>query len=151
MKLMNIAGKLNWLSLIVLALLFSGCSTFNRDWKAAGSLPNATDGMQGRWAGKWVSNVNGHSGALRCLVSKETEGNYKARFYAEYRRIFRFGYTVILNAKQTNRVDQFQGDADLGWYAGGQYHYEGHASEKEFFATYSSKQDHGTFEMRRSD
>jgi len=46
-------------------------------------------------------------------------------------------------------VWQFQGDENLGWLAGGVYHYEGRVSPTNFHSTYRSKYDHGTFEMGR--
>lgn len=44
---------------------------------------------------------------------------------------------------------RLEGDADLGWLAGGAYHYEGHASPVEYVCTYRSKTDHGIFKMTR--
>ena len=38
---------------------------------------------------------------------------------------------------------------NLGWLAGGVYHYEGRADATNFFSTYTSKYDHGTFQMTR--
>ena len=133
----------------LLAFLLVGCSTFNRDWKRAGLTEKPVEGIEGRWEGHWVSHVNGHKGALRCLVSKEPDGTYKTRFHAKYRRILRFGYTVMMDVHQTNSVTSFQGAADLGWYAGGEYQYSGRASETNYSATYQSKSDNGVFEMKR--
>ena len=60
-----------------------------------------------------------------------------------------FGYTVQLNVTETNGVFQFSGQANLGWWAGGVYRYEGHAQEMHFFSTYRCKYDHGTFQMTK--
>ena len=43
-------------------LVLSGCSTFNRDWKAAATATAPTNSIAGRWEGKWVSDHNGHNG-----------------------------------------------------------------------------------------
>ena len=141
------------ISLAALALFLilgaTGCSTFNRDWKAAAVSPDSANGIEGRWLGTWLSEVNGHTGQLRCLISKQTAGRYQARFHAKYRKILSFGYTVELSATETGGTNIFQGYADLGWYAGGEYHYEGRATPARFSSTYSSKADHGTFEMTR--
>ena len=141
-------------SVTVLALLIvagAGCSSFNSAWKHAASAPGAANDIQGRWAGVWLSQTNGHTGKLRCLMSKKTEGEYQARFHAKYRKILSFGYTVPLAATNVGSVYHFQGDADLGWYAGGLYHYDGQATPTNFFSVYRSKHDGGVFQMQRPE
>jgi len=128
--------------------LTSGCSTFNREWRAASKIPAATNDLAGRWQGSWVSEANGHSGKLRCLISRQREDAYAARFHAKFMKIFSFGYAVKLETKRTGDTFNFTGSADLGA-LGGVYRYEGHAEGTNFFSTYSSKYDHGTFQMRR--
>ncbi|MBM3831745.1 MAG: hypothetical protein FJ403_00420 [Verrucomicrobia bacterium] len=135
--------------ILPLLLLAGGCSTFNRDWKRAAANPVPANDIQGRWDGRWLSEVNGHNGRLRCLVSQSSPGKYEARFHAKYRKILSFGYTVVLNVQRTNDLFTFQGEADLGWLAGGQYFYSGRATPTNFFSTYRSKHDHGIFEMTR--
>lgn len=108
------------LVILPLLLLAGGCSTFNRDWKRAAANPVPANDIQGRWDGRWLSEVNGHNGRLRCLVSQSSPGKYEARFHAKYRKILSFGYTVVLNVQRTNDLFTFQGEADLGWLAGGQ-------------------------------
>src|ERR1051326_2514748 len=46
------------IGLLVLGLLLGGCSTFNRDWKAAAAATTPGDDVQGRWLGRWLSDVN---------------------------------------------------------------------------------------------
>jgi hypothetical protein len=137
------------LALIVLMPLFvligAGCGSFNREWRKADGNPSAS-GLEGRWEGEWMSDVNGHHGKLRCIVGKNVDV-YDARFHAKYLKFLSFGYTVALKAEPTENGYQFRGDADLGAFAGGVYHYEGHADTTNFFSTYSSKYDHGTFQM----
>ena len=106
--------------------------------------------IQGRWQGTWLSEVNGHTGKLHCLVAKQDDGKYQARYHAKYRKILSFGYTVALDATQTNGIYKFSGEADLGW-AGGVYRYEGQASSTNFLSTYKSKHDHGIFQMSRPE
>jgi hypothetical protein len=107
--------------------------------------------MAGRWEGRWQSDVNGHNDRLRAIITAQTNGAYSARFHAEYKRVFRFrfSYTVPLTVTSGEDRWRFQGEADLGWYAGGKYTYEGFANATNFFSTYRSKHDHGTFEMTR--
>ena len=137
-------------AVLLTEMLFnSGCSTFNRDWKTAAANPAPETGLEGRWQGDWLSGVNGHSGRLRCIVTDSADGSYQARFKAKYRKVLSFGYTVPLKVERTENLFRFQGEADLGWLAGGVYHYAGRAGPTNFFSTYSCKYDHGTFRMGR--
>src|SRR6185503_18132094 len=115
--------------LITLALswLGCGCSTFNRDWNSMAAHTNPTNDIAGRWEGTWLSEVNGHTDKLRCLMARQADGSYQARFHAKYRKIFSFAYTVPLQVEPAAGLFKFQGEADLGWYAGGLYHYYGQA------------------------
>ena len=108
--------------------------------------------MDGRWEGSWLSDGNGHQGRLRCLVSRVEDRSYRARFRATYWRFFRFSYTVNLQVTRNPQGQfNFQGEADLGWWGGVVYHYDGHATATNFFSTYKSKYDHGTFRMARPE
>jgi len=138
-----------WTWSVALALLVCGCSSFNRDWKRAGQHPAPTDAITGRWEGRWLSEVNAHTGKLRCLITHQTNDVYAARFRASYMTILRFSYTVPLTVTASNAVWQFHGEEDLGAPAGGVYHYVGSATATNFHSTYDSKYDRGTFEMRR--
>jgi hypothetical protein len=145
---------IRWRSLCVapiLALLLTpaGCSSFNREWKKASGNPTPTDPIAGRWDGHWVSDVNHHTGRLRCIVTSKSNDVFQAWFHATYQSIFTFGYTVELHTAETNRTVTFNGEANLGSFAGGLYKYEGHAEATNFFSTYSSKYDHGIFQMSR--
>jgi hypothetical protein len=145
--MMHLPKKPSHLLALLVLICVSGCSSFNRSWKAASTVP--ANGMQGRWDGSWLSERNGHHGRLRCLMTTQADGKYQARFHAIFWKIFRAGYTVPLTVVSSNGVYQFQGDANLGWWGGGAYHYEGQATGTNFFSTYRSKADHGTFQMKR--
>lgn len=145
-----VSSALTTLLLGVLAL-GAGCSRFHRDWRQAARTPAPVSGLDGRWEGVWISDVNGHNGRLRCLIAPERDGVHQARFHAKYRRILSFSYTVPLVARETNGTFHFEGEADLGRLAGGVYRYSGHADGTNFFSTYSSKHDHGVFRMVRLD
>jgi len=151
MRLIGIRS-LRRLGLLVLmptvVLIGASCSSFNREWSKTGRNPVAVSGLEGRWEGQWISDVNGHHGKLRCIVNKYGDA-YRARFHAKYRKILSFGYTVPLKAEPTDHGYKFRGEANLGSLAGGIYRYEGHAEATNFFSTYSSKYDHGTFQMQR--
>jgi len=151
LSMLQLRRHVSTLLLAVAAASLMGCSTFNRDWKAAAAHSAPSDGLAGRWQGTWLSDVNGHTDALRCLMTKVGETNYFARFEAKYKRGIRFTvrYTIpLVTEKRTNDV-AFSGEANLGWLRGGVYRYEGHADATTFFSTYECKYDHGTFRMTR--
>jgi len=133
---------------LLLLLLPTGCSTFNRDWRDAARISSPPGDLAGRWQGSWISEGNGHRGKLRCLITKQQQDIYQARFHARYLKILSFGYTVSLEAKRAGNVFTFTGSAGLGS-LGGVYHYDGHSEGTNFFSKYSSKYDHGTFQMRK--
>jgi len=137
------------LGLLLLGLAATGCSTFNRDWKATASTAAPVNDIAGRWEGTWQSDVTRHHGKLRCLVTHLEGGDYQARYRAKYLRIMSFSYPVRLKVAAAEDGFKFNGEADLGWYAGGLYQYEGRASATNFYSTYESKDDHGSFQMRR--
>ncbi len=137
------------LGLLLLGLAATGCSTFNRGWKAAASAAAPPNDITGRWEGTWRSDVTGHHGKLRCLVAHLEGGDYQARYRAKYLRIMSFSYPVRLKVAAAEHGFRFNGEADLGWYAGGLYQYEGRASATNFVSTYKSKEDHGSFQMTR--
>ena len=139
---------LAWALVLALAALVSGCTTFHREWQAAAAKP-ASDSLEGRWEGRWLSAANGHTGSLRCLLTRENDARYHARFHATYRKIFRAGYHVEFTGEMRAGAWQFTGDENLGWFAGGVYQYEGRVTPTNFFSTYRCKYDHGTFELRR--
>lgn len=132
-----------------LLALVAGCSTFERDWKGAVLNPPAAGGLEGAWEGKWVSAQNGHTGRLRCLLTREDGTNYHARFKAVYWKVFRASYAVGFTGESHDGSWHFQGAEILGWYAGGVYHYAGRISPTNFFSTYRCEYDHGTFELIR--
>lgn len=139
------------IALVLAGLLLAattGCSSFERSWHAAASFP-PPHSLAGRWEGSWRSDVNGHQGRLRCLITPQTDDVFEARFHATYLKVLRFGYTVPLTAQFTNDAWHFQGEADLGKMAGGVFHYAGTATNQRFHSTYRSRSDHGTFEMQR--
>ena len=139
------------LSLIVafVGLIASGCSTFNYEWQREARKPAPTNAITGAWEGRWISDVNGHSGRLRCLIAQGTNGVLDARFYATYKRVLHFGYTVPLQPRFAPNGTAFMGSADLGILAGGVYRYSGYATPTNFFSSYDSKYDRGTFVMER--
>lgn len=138
------------LALGLLLVALTGCSNFGREWRAAGRQPAPVTGIGGRWEGVWISEVNGHRGRLRAILTPETNQVWRARFHARYAGLLSFGYTVSLQTTAAADGEvRFAGEADLGKLAGGVYSYTGRASATHFHATYRSREDHGRFELRR--
>jgi hypothetical protein len=142
-------GSIFFASLVLLVVC--GCSTFNRDWKKAAQQPPPTNSIEGQWEGRWSSETNGHSGALRCLISLAGRDRCTARFRATYAKVLRFSYSVPLEIQPHYDGWEFDGEEDLGKLAGGVYYYEGRASPTNLFSIYRSKYDHGVFEMHRPE
>lgn len=130
-------------------LALAGCSSFNKEWRQAAESTLGSGELAGAWEGRWISDVNGHHGNLRCIMTQTATNRYDARFRAKYKKILSFEYTVPLRVAQDGSSYRFEGSADLGKLAGGLYTYQGAASAGTFFSTYDSKSDHGKFDMRR--
>ena len=56
----------------------AGCSSFNREWRAAESTVAPTASPVGLWTGSWQSTANGHRGELRAATheSKRDYGTF---------------------------------------------------------------------------
>lgn len=145
--LKNVPARMFALSGLVLVL--TGCSTFNRDYEAALEQPVTADSPEGSWIGRWSSDKNGHTGELRCIVEKQVDEIYTARFKARFWNIFTYTSTATLDMQPNMRERTFSGSAQLGWLAGGEYLYEGRVNSKFYFSEYENKWDHGTFYMER--
>jgi hypothetical protein len=157
------------LALCGLALL-SGCSGFEKRWQAAAAAQGGAveiNDITGRWQGTWVSDATGHSGGLRCIITRggadgaagadaagagDAGDAYRAEFKASYLKFLTFGYDMRLAIERRDETyTHFRGEADLGWLAGGRYEYEGRASGEEFHCVYRAEKDYGHFRMHRPD
>jgi hypothetical protein len=141
--------RLYWAALSLVLLGLCGCSTFNRNWRRADVPPPAENSVEGPWQGTWHSEATGHNGALRCLMLREGDSHFQARFRATYGGIFHYSYTAELELHPHDTGWEFDGEANLGKLAGGEYFYEGRATATNLVSTYRSKHDHGLFEMKR--
>jgi hypothetical protein len=132
----------------LICIMFTGCSSFHGKWKE--TLKQTPSGsIAGPWEGRWVSDKNGHTGRLRCVMTPESTNSYRAHFHAIFWKILRAAYEVPFTVTSDGIRFQFSGESDLGTLGGGKYTYEGSATPLEFTATYRSKYDHGRFEMKR--
>jgi hypothetical protein len=131
----------------VLAAFFSNAPDFKRRWSQDDSHPSADNGLPRRWEGQWISDANGHHGALRCLLTQNSPTDYAATFHAVYAGVLRVCYSVPLGGQSNGETVKLEGDADLGRLAGGLYHYAGEATARAFRCAYQCKYDRGTFEL----
>lgn len=136
--------------LLLLLVIFTGCASFERDWRHASLQPTPpADQVSGAWRGTWLSDVNGHTGELRCLVTEKRPDEYEFCFKATYWKVFRYSYIVTMPVEFTPDKMSFKGQENLGYLAGGVYHYEGTIVETNLNATYRCKFDHGIFKLNR--
>jgi hypothetical protein len=140
MKILTRAAAL----LLAIVVLTTGCSSFERAWR---NSPAESTGIAGRWQGSWKSARSGDSGKLRAIITRQSAARYTARFHATYHSVLSAVYSVTLDVTQRGPRSEFRGAANLGVW--GQYETTGHATRTQFYATYQSKFDDGTFEMQR--
>ncbi len=130
----------------LLCLLVAGGALGAEPGPPAGSPPAPV--LAAQWEGTWSSDADGHHGKLRCRLTPLSPDRYRAQYKATYWKILRFSYTVTLRGQATNGVVRFEGEANLGWWAGGVYRYAGQITTTNLVSTYRSKYDHGTFQLR---
>lgn len=110
--------------------------------------------IEGRWEGTWHSDVNGHHGALRCIVGPaiNKQGDREFTYNAVWKRVLSGSFRSVHRVKQAPPpcpAVVFSGTHQMPDWAGGLYHYDGGADGKRFTADYNSATDHGKFEMKR--
>lgn len=136
------------LGLLVLALAFlpSCGSAFRQAWKHA----PASTGVEGKWEGTWLSAVNGHTGTLKCVVTKSPKAEGHEFFYrATWKKILSGSYKATHHVEKKSGTYAFKGDHLMPDWAGGKYHYEGTVKVDAFSACYESAMDRGTYTMKR--
>lgn len=137
---------------VVSLLLLAGCSSFDRDFEDYVAKDSA-DSLVGRWEGSWTSDDTGHTGDLRCIITKEGAGEYSARYHATYGFclfVFTFEYTLPTTAVAREKAWELRGSALLrNWIAGGLYEYEARVEGDEYVASYRASFDRGIFRMKR--
>lgn len=135
-------------------LVFTGCSSFHRQWKAAQAAP--ATGIAGAWEGTWLSHSNAHTGRLRAIVKPAGDGALEARFHATFWKLFSTEYTVTLNASVAEGAGHWAltGSHDVGrwlFWNFGEYQYLGAATAQAFHCNYTGPMDHGVFDLKRPE
>lgn len=138
-------------SALFLCLLLTSCSTgFRREWReavAAGPQPGAS----GAWEGEWRSDVNGHHGRLRAVISsaKDASGTHEVHYHATWAKILSGGFRCTHRIQPAAGGLALEGNHRMPDWAGGLYRYDGRIRGDQFEAGYSSSKDHGVFRMTR--
>ena len=140
---------------LLLPLLLTQCGTagYEKEWNTALVDPQqkSPKDITGAWIGTWRSEANGHHGVLRCVISRENgkADDYRFHYHATYGAMLTVAYGVTEQVKRAGDHFILTGDHDLGYLAGGMYHYNGSATVKSMKSTYRSPADHGVFELAR--
>lgn len=143
---------LSLVACLAVVLATSSCGTFayNRAWESFDAVADG-DPMVGRWQGDWESESNGHSGGLRCMLTRVDEGAYFARFHSTYGWFFFFRHetTFHITGEEEGTL-RFEGAEDLGKAFGGLYRYTGTVAGDRFEARFEAENDDfGVFRMQR--
>ena len=142
---------LHFFLICILASSLSNCSIgFHQQWHEAAALSPKPKDARGAWVGTWRSEVSGHHGDLKAVVtaapSESPPHDFNFRYHATYAKILSGSFTTTHHVDDSGKLT---GSEDLGSFAGGVYRYEGMVTPTEFRATYTSAKDHGVFEMKR--
>ena len=134
---------------LLLACLFTGCSTYSSQWHQAAKTTPPAGSIAGAWEGYWLSNSNGHTGKLRCIITPQTGDQYDFHYWATFWKVFSYSYRAQFTVQKTNDLYILHGKKDLGYWAGGAYTHDGQGSATNFVSTYHSKYDAGIFHLQR--
>lgn len=151
----NVPERLWFVAAAALLLTGGGCESFESHWKRMNQFPlPATSAagaprLEGLWEGSWHSDKDDHEGTLRAIITANDDGTHHAWFKAVYSGFIPFEQKVTLTSELRDGKRWFTGEADLGGMAGGTYQYDGWVDANRYFSTFTAKDNHGTFEMRR--
>jgi len=139
----------------LLMLCLASCSIgYNHRWTKAASEPRTTQPteLDGAWEGTWKSEPTGHTGTLRAIATRT--GPSKARYHFQYKAVWKEVLSAVFSTDHkvawNGRRGTVTGEKDLGRF-GGVFRFTGTATPTEFHAKYTSKYDHGVFEMKRPE
>lgn len=135
-----------------ITLLSSCANSYTHGFSdASAALPRPPANAEGPWLGTWVSEVNGHTGPLWCIV-QPTPGNpgkYDFRYRAGW-GVLKFGdYTHTAPSKPGKDGSlALSGEMELPGGLG-TYQVKGKLTRETFDATYQGAGDRGTMSLKR--
>jgi hypothetical protein len=116
-------------------------------WAGSARAAEPVD-LSGRWHGDWVSCQSGHQGRLNARFCKVDDTCYQVRFTGTFFVVVPFGFRVNMAVtEQENGTEHLTASKNLPIF--GSFCVTAVASDCEFTATYSSKDDEGHFNLRR--
>lgn len=105
--------------------------------------------LSGRWSGYWVSDKNGHHGPLRATFRHVSADCYRVTFTGRFWKVVPFVYSVNLTVTGwTADAVTLSGSTPVGPVIG-TFRYEAVATQCEFEARFTSKNDWGRFVLSR--
>ena len=132
------------------ALLLSSCAapSFKKEFAASVSTnPPPHADITGPWTGQWLSDHNGHSGDLRCIVKEIGPGRYNFLYHATWGRGLKGSFSIDCTAETVGGVTLVKGEKNI---LGTTYNHDGAISTTTFDAKFGSdKKDFGNFRMSR--
>jgi hypothetical protein len=153
------------LALVLVASLFTACSSFDAHWQDAAQGRNGAT----RWDGSWQSGQKVysdgayHHGRLRCVlepvasakspevvkgsIAKNDPHRLKAYFHANW-LMFSGNYDIVLEPVP-GKPHQYSGTHDLPAMFGGRYQYAATITDDHFNACYTCSIDKGVFDLHR--
>lgn len=146
--------NLPYLSLVLAGIFLSSCGTFERDWKQ--SVSEYRSGKvatpAGPWVGSWKTDTNGHTGALRAIVTPVANqpDQFDFHYHATWKKILAGTFKVRYPVTRRGSSYLANGEEKLGPF--GTFGHKATISKNSFKATYSNDQGElGKFEMRRPE
>ena len=127
------------------ALLGAGCTSFEHEWAQAKRTPASPGDLTGAWRGTWQNTNNAHGDVLRAVVTQVNNTNYTARFHAVWGS-HRGSFRTKLVGQRTGAEFVFSGRKHI---LGFLITTRGQANATNFFSTYESRFDTGTFTLQR--
>ena len=101
----------------------------------------------GSWRGGWSSQSTGHKGPLRARIRPIDSNTYRAVFAGRFAGVVPFIYPAKLE-RVPGSCHCYTSSQRLPLL--GTYRMTATVSSQRFYATFGSKKDAGTFDMRRS-
>lgn len=117
----------------------------------AAESPQVTPLLNGTWSGRWCSRTNGHQGPITARFCQLDACHYEVKFTGRFLKVLPFCYrtTLTVTGVSPGRVT-LQASERLGPLLG-TFTINAWASDCQFVAAYSSKDDQGQFVMSRVD
>lgn len=106
--------------------------------------------LTGHWVGHWESCKNGHHGPLSARFCKTDDGHYEVVFHGRFLKVvpFRYATTMTITGYEGDRV-LLCASKRLGPMLGS-FTMDADATNCNFTARFSSRDDHGLFVLRRT-